>query len=182
MTGFLSGKERYRVLLGDSFGMDPRNISAHDIDAAFEPARYGLHGPEYYGDGLRYDVPNPLAPRAPFPSGIPGAGGARFADMSGYSHEMELNERVRNTNLAAAPANHNISHRAQFMLVHPTLCPDGRFPADFPAPKTLTGFAGGHPPNYQPPGVWLKRGQFFGGSIQANNATRKAAYRAASTL
>lgn len=116
--------------------MDPRTIPGHNIDAAFEQARYGLHGPEYYGDRLRYGVPNPLQPRPPFASGMPGAGGARFDDMAGYNHEMELNERVRKTNLAVALANHNVSHRAHFMQVHPMMCADGRFPADFSAPKT----------------------------------------------
>ncbi|KAL2014601.1 hypothetical protein VTN00DRAFT_2126 [Thermoascus crustaceus] len=80
--------------------MDPRNIPGHDIDAAFEQARYGLHGPEYYGDGLRYGVANPLQPRSPFASGLSGASGARLDDMAGYNNEMELNERVRKTNLA----------------------------------------------------------------------------------
>lgn len=58
-------------------GMDHRGITAHDIDAALEHARYGVQ-PDYINEGPRYPgggggAAVPLPPRAPYP-------GVRFDD------------------------------------------------------------------------------------------------------
>ncbi|KAK2767782.1 hypothetical protein FQN54_003941 [Arachnomyces sp. PD_36] len=141
------------------YRMDHRGITAHDIDAALEHARYGLHAEPIPGDGSRYTlggngVPVPLPSRAPYTSArfddngnnIPYGGSNNTGHnqhqhqqppRNSIHHEIDLNETVRKTNLAVALANHNISHRAQFSQIHPMMCPDGRFPVDFQIPRTV---------------------------------------------
>lgn len=154
-------RDRYRSMPGTKpLRMDHRGITAHDIDAALEHARYGVQ-PEYLNDSPRYpgaggigsgaSVPPP--PRAPYQN-------VRFEDSDvhcrgnsnnnhhqhqrhqhqpphNHQHEVDLNELVRKTNLAVSLANHNISHRAQFSQIHPMMCLDGRFPGDFQTPRTV---------------------------------------------
>ncbi|KAL2363575.1 hypothetical protein RJZ56_003502 [Blastomyces dermatitidis] len=52
---------------------------------------------------------------------------------------MSTQEQVRRTNLAAALANGIVSPRASHMQLHPMMCADGRFPADFQVPRTVEG-------------------------------------------
>ncbi|KLJ06171.1 hypothetical protein EMPG_10400 [Blastomyces silverae] len=52
---------------------------------------------------------------------------------------MSTQEQVRRTNLAAALANGIVSPRASYMQLHPMMCADGRFPADFQVPRTVEG-------------------------------------------
>ncbi|EQL36240.1 hypothetical protein BDFG_02210 [Blastomyces dermatitidis ATCC 26199] len=52
---------------------------------------------------------------------------------------MSTQEQVRRTNLAAALANGIVSPRASHMQLHPMMCVDGRFPADFQVPRTVEG-------------------------------------------
>ncbi|KAJ9193758.1 hypothetical protein DTO164E3_7687 [Paecilomyces variotii] len=110
---------------------EDRGMSPHDIGAAFEGARFGLHA-DYFSDNPRFTTPGQMPPRSPFP-----AGSGRFEEMGGgYNHEMSLNETVRKTNLAVALANHYASHQ-KYSQIHPMMCSDGRFPPDFQVPKTL---------------------------------------------
>lgn len=127
-------QDRYRSAPGTPY-IDPRSISAHDMETAFQQARFGLGGADYFPDSPRFDgVPMPLRPRSPYTQGV-----GRFDSEFGGSRDFEvsLSEHIRKTNLAVALANSQISSRAKFSLLHPMVASDGRFSEDFNVPKTV---------------------------------------------
>lgn len=123
-------QDRLRSAPGTSY-IDPRGVSGHDLDSAFQQARLGLN-PDYFSDSPRYDG---IRPHSPFHPGV-----GRLESEFGSSFrgsEASLEDHVRRTNLAVALANSQVSSRARYALLHPMTTSDGRFPEDFNVPKTV---------------------------------------------
>ncbi|KAI9734509.1 MAG: hypothetical protein M1834_002109 [Cirrosporium novae-zelandiae] len=125
---FLS--EGYRSMPTTPYAVDPRQFSGQDVTTSFEHASRLSHlEPDYFTGYGSY--PRPRSPFGPVPN---------ESEVYGMPPLMPIDELVRRTNLAAALANHLLSSRSLYSQLHPMMCKDGSFPADFKTPRTVEDF------------------------------------------
>ncbi|KAI9832915.1 MAG: hypothetical protein M1819_003945 [Sarea resinae] len=142
--------ESYRSLPSTPlYGLDARTLSLGgggqgsraDFEEAMQHARLGVDT-DYFslsshrgGVGGGGGIMQQRA-RSPYPAGYccgeSGGGGGGELGMSMYSagnaqSEMALSDLVRST----------VGHKSSYSQLHPKICVDGRFPADFQFPRTV---------------------------------------------
>ncbi|PGH35176.1 hypothetical protein GX50_01988 [[Emmonsia] crescens] len=131
------------------FTFQPPPLSSQEIDIALHHAQQGVEQQQQqqqpYLPGVVHQT-NPL--QHPHYSSFSGGGSIRSpfitssnSDNHHHHSESSMNtqEQVRRTNLAVALANGIVSPRASYIQLHPMMCVDGRFPADFQGPRTVEG-------------------------------------------
>lgn len=148
MAHLLPRDERHRAspLSGpDTYRLDPRTTTSSDIELALQHAQRGVVSNNDYlsakaAISSHYGMGSGPASAPTTPYDI----SSRHDDRSGFnnpyhgrSNSLDVSEMVRRTNLAVSLANHNINPRSHFTQVHPMMCIDGKFPADFQTPKSL---------------------------------------------
>ncbi|PGH04019.1 hypothetical protein GX51_03689 [Blastomyces parvus] len=147
------------------FTFQPLPLSSQEIDIALQHAQQAVQPPPqhnhqpYFPGILHQSQPHPFHPlysppfsgadsisTSPFTIATTASNNGSSSSSSNHHHHlvpngpnMSTQEHVRRTNLAAALANGIVSPRTSYMQLHPMMCADGRFPADFQVPVTVEG-------------------------------------------
>lgn len=129
---------RYRsTLSGGPYGVNPRRMPSMDFDIALQEAEFGVRPHDYppYSPSPHplNHMPMPYPPHHRYDEMVVYGNGNHS-----FSNNMEsTQDLVRRTNLAVSLANHNVNPRSHVAQVHPMMCLDGGYPADFQTPMMI---------------------------------------------